>query len=151
MSSLAKYTSFDSYADVRRMCFAPNCNTSPGLAGPVGSSYEDYSVTKDTEEKLKYSGKASRDQVLLQATVWEARRCLSLFRRCVKSCVYAVFLQLPCESIPPQQRFHLVDKLITAREFNPHARPARTILMTKSASRALYAVPRLRVQSIIWP
>ncbi len=34
------------------MCFAPNCNTSPGLAGPVGSSYEDYSVTKDTEEKL---------------------------------------------------------------------------------------------------
>ncbi len=27
-------------------------NTSPGLAGPVGSSYEDYSVTKDTEEKL---------------------------------------------------------------------------------------------------
>ncbi len=28
------------------------CNTSPGLAGAVGSSYEDYSVTKDTEEKL---------------------------------------------------------------------------------------------------
>ncbi len=24
----------------------------PGLAGPVASSYEDYSVTKDTEEKL---------------------------------------------------------------------------------------------------
>ncbi len=37
---------------VRRMRFAPNWNTSPGLAGPVGSSYEDYSVTKDTEEKL---------------------------------------------------------------------------------------------------
>ncbi len=60
------------------MRFAPNCNTSPGLAGPVGSIYEDYSVTKDTEEKLteavgKDSGKASRDQVLLQATVWEAR------------------------------------------------------------------------------
>ncbi len=35
-----------------RMCFAPNCNTSPGLAGAVGSSYEDYSVTKDTEEQL---------------------------------------------------------------------------------------------------
>ncbi len=34
------------------MRFAPNCNTSPGLAGAVGSSYEDYSVTKDTEEKL---------------------------------------------------------------------------------------------------
>ncbi len=56
--SLAKYTSFDSNAytvesiDVRRMRFAPNCNTSLGLAGPVGSSYEDYSVTKDTEEKL---------------------------------------------------------------------------------------------------
>ncbi len=27
-------------------------NTSPVLAGPVGSSYEDYSVTKDTEEQL---------------------------------------------------------------------------------------------------
>ncbi len=51
---LAKYTSFDLYAytNVRRMCFAPNCNTSPGLAGPIGSSYEGYSVTKDTEEKL---------------------------------------------------------------------------------------------------
>ncbi len=49
--SLAKYTSFDSYAytGVRRLCFTPNFNTSPGLAGPVGSSYEDYSVTKDTE------------------------------------------------------------------------------------------------------
>ncbi len=34
------------------MRFEPNCNTSPGLAGAVGSSYEDYSVTKDTEEKL---------------------------------------------------------------------------------------------------
>ncbi len=47
--SLAKYTSFDSYVytDVQRLC-----NTSPGLAGAVGSSYEDYSVTEDTEEKL---------------------------------------------------------------------------------------------------
>ncbi len=34
------------------MRFATNCNTSPGLVGPVGSSYEDYSMTKDTEEKL---------------------------------------------------------------------------------------------------
>ncbi len=34
------------------MRFAPNCNTSTGLAGPVGSSYEDYSVMKDTDEKL---------------------------------------------------------------------------------------------------
>ncbi len=31
------------------MLFAPNYNTSPGLAGAVGSSYEDYSVA---EEKL---------------------------------------------------------------------------------------------------
>ncbi len=47
------------------MHFAPNCNTSPGQAGAVGSSYEDYRVTKDTEEKLvKHSGKARRDQVL---------------------------------------------------------------------------------------
>ncbi len=54
MRSLAKYISFDSYAytDVRRMRFAPNCSTSPGVAGPKGSSYEDYSVTKNTEEKL---------------------------------------------------------------------------------------------------
>ncbi len=53
--SLAKYTSFDSYAytDIQCMRFTPNCNTSPGLAGPVGSSYEDYSVMKDTEEKLR--------------------------------------------------------------------------------------------------
>ncbi len=47
------------------MRFAPKCNTSPGLVGGVGSSYEDYSVTKDTEENSgKHSGKASRDQVL---------------------------------------------------------------------------------------
>ncbi len=54
MRSLAKYTSFDSYAytDIRRLRFAPNCNTSPGLVRPVESSYEDYSVMKDTEEKL---------------------------------------------------------------------------------------------------
>ncbi len=34
------------------MRFAPDCDASPGLARVVGSSYEDYSVTKDTEEKL---------------------------------------------------------------------------------------------------
>ncbi len=39
-----------SYTDIRRMRFTPNCNTSPGLAGPIESSYEDYSVAKDTEE-----------------------------------------------------------------------------------------------------
>ncbi len=44
--SLAQFTSFEVYF-VR---FAPNCNTSPGLAGAVGSSYED--MMKDTEEKL---------------------------------------------------------------------------------------------------
>ncbi len=59
-------------------------------------------------------------------TVWEARQGLSLLRRCVKPYVYAVFLQLPCESIPPRQRFHLADKLIIAREFNAHVQPART-------------------------
>ncbi len=89
-------------------------------------------------------------QVLLQATVWEAGQCLSLFRRCVKPYVYAVFLQLPCESIPSRQRFHLEDKLITAREFNAHVRPgvrvqyAHTILMTKLASHTLYAVHRVQ-------
>ncbi len=89
-------------------------------------------------------------QVLLQATVWEAGPCLSLFRRCVKPYVYAVFLQLPCESIPSRQRFHLEDKLITAREFNAHVRPgvrvqyAHTILMTKLASHTLYAVHRVQ-------
>ncbi len=80
----------------------------------------------------------------------------------MKPYVYAVFLQLPCESIPPRQRFHLADKVITTREFNVHVRPAhtkylgvrvqyaRTLLMTKFASRALYAVPRVHVQSILW-
>ncbi len=51
--SHAKYTSFDSYAytDVRGMRFAPNYNTSPGLAGAVGSSYEDYSVVEGHGKK----------------------------------------------------------------------------------------------------
>ncbi len=54
-----------------------------------------------------------------------------------------------------RQRFHLVDKLITAREFNAHVQPARTkyartILMTKFASRALYAVPRVQVKSEVY-
>ncbi len=87
-------------------------------------------MNKDTEEKLRSpastEGKASCEQLLLQATVWEAGQCLSLLRRCVKPYVYAVFLRLPCESIPSLQRFHLADKLITAREVNVHVRPART-------------------------
>ncbi len=38
-------------------------------------------------------------------------------------CEAICFLQIACESIPPpRQRFHLVDKLITAREFNAHVR-----------------------------
>ncbi len=44
----------------------------------------------------------------------------------MKPYVYAVFLRLPCESIPPRQRFHLADKVITAREFNAHVRLACT-------------------------
>ncbi len=44
----------------------------------------------------------------------------------MKPYVYAVFLRLPCESIPPRQRFHLADKIITARELNAHVSPART-------------------------
>ncbi len=39
---------------------------------------------KNSYKSGKYSVKASRDQVLLQATVWEAGQCLSLFQRCVK-------------------------------------------------------------------
>ncbi len=154
MSILAKYTSFDSYADVRRMCFAPNCNTSPGLAGPVGSSYEDYSVTKDTEEKNHRSlvSTAERLAVSITASYRLGIRTVSkLIPEVCEAICLCSFSSATCESIPPRQRFHLADKLITAREFNPHARPARTILMTKSASRALYAVPRVRVQSIIWP
>ncbi len=85
----------------------------------------------------------------------------------MKPYVYAVFLWLPCESIPPQQRFHLADKLITAKEFNAYVRPARTkycrykhpgvriqyartIVITAFASHALYAVPRVRVQSEVY-
>ncbi len=44
----------------------------------------------------------------------------------MKPYVYVVFLRLPCESIPPRQRFHLKVKLITEREFNAHVRPVRT-------------------------
>ncbi len=50
-------------------------------------------------------------------------QCLSLLWRCVKPYIYAVFLRLPCEPIPPWQRFHLADELIAAREFNAHVRP----------------------------
>ncbi len=58
---LAKYSSFDSYAQHRRSTHAlcTNCNTSAGLEGPVGSSYEDYSVTKHMKSG-KHSGKASQ-------------------------------------------------------------------------------------------
>ncbi len=92
--------------DVRRMRFAPNCNTSAGLEGPVGSSYEDYSVTKHMESG-KHSGKASRDQVFLQATVWEAEQCLSLFQRCVKPYVYAVFFSYLVNRYPHGSFFTL--------------------------------------------
>ncbi len=44
----------------------------------------------------------------------------------MKPFVYAVFLRLPCELIPPWQRFHLADKLITAREFNAYVQPVHT-------------------------
>ncbi len=57
----------------------------------------------------------------------------------------------------PWQRFHLADKLITAREFNAHVRPVRTkykythtTLMTKFASCALYSVARVSVQSEVY-
>ncbi len=71
---------------------------------------------KNSQKSGKHSGKASRDQTLLQAnvTVWEAGQCLSIFRRCVNPYVYAVFLWLPCELISPWQRFQLADKLITS-------------------------------------
>ncbi len=87
----------------------------------------------------------------------------------MKPYVYVVFLRLPCESIPPRQRFHLKVKLITEREFNAHVRPVRTkykkIQKSRGArtvhhayysydenllSRALYAVPRVRVQSEVY-
>ncbi len=79
----------------------------------------------------------------------------------MKPYVYAVFLRLPCESIPPRQCFHFADKRITAREFNAHVQPVRTnpgvrvqyahtILMTKFMSRALYAVPHVCLQSEVY-
>ncbi len=59
---------------------------------------------------------------------------------------------------PPRQRFHLVDKLITAREFNEfstcgYKNPlgACTVhLYYSDASHALYAVPRVRIQSEVY-
>ncbi len=55
----------------------------------------------------------------------------------------------------PPQRFHLVDKLITAKMFNAHVRPARTVHAYFSddenvASCALYAVPRVHVQNEVY-
>ncbi len=47
-----------------------------------------------------------------------------------------------------RQRFHLVDKLTTAREFDVHVRHACTILMTKYTS--LYTVPYVHVQSEVY-
>ncbi len=56
----------------------------------------------------------------------------------MKPYVYAVFLQLPCESIPPRQYSHHADKLNTAREFNAHVWPA----CTKYARFQKYGVAR---------
>ncbi len=55
-----------------------------------------------------------------------------------------MFLQLTLwiDTPPPRQRLHLVDKLITAWEFNAHVQYAHTILMTRFTSCALYAVPK---------
>ncbi len=86
----------------------------------------------------------------------------------MKPYVYAVFLQVPCESIPPGQRFHLADKLITARGFNAHVRPAckKYARLQKSLGartvRAYYSDDEIRVTrtvscpsrtkwSILWP
>ncbi len=63
-----------------RIRFAPDCNTSPGLAGPIGSSYEDYSVTKTRKKTcatwLQKSGGArtvhayySDDEICVTRTV----------------------------------------------------------------------------------
>ncbi len=133
--SRPKYTSlFYTYVSVCAQSYAQPCKVYfIWLSWPSGARKEqlwilqcDEGHGRKTQNSGKHSRKASRDQVLLQATIWEAGPCLSLFRRCVKPYVYAVFLRLPCESIPPWQPFHLVDKLITAREFNAHVRPART-------------------------
>ncbi len=86
----------------------------------------------------------------------------------MKPYVYAVFLQVPCESIPPGQRFHLADKLITARGFNAHVQPAckKYARLQKSLGtrtvRAYYSDDEIRVTrtvscpshtkwSILWP
>ncbi len=53
--------------------------------------------------------------------------------------IYRCASQLPCESIPTWQRFHLADKLITAREFNAHVRPARTKSGGARTVRAYYS------------
>ncbi len=105
----------------------PNCNTSPSLAGPVGSSYEDYSVMKDTVEKLRSpvsSGKASHEQVLQQAIIWEAGPCLSLFWRCVKPMFMQFFFGYLVNRYP-HSSVSTLRILITAREFNAHVRPSR--------------------------
>ncbi len=46
------------------------------------------------------------------------RSCPAKIRTYGHPNVYAVFLRLPCESIPLWHHFHHTDKLFTAREFN---------------------------------
>ncbi len=53
----------------------------------------------------------------------------------MKPYVCAVFL---VNDTPPRQRFHLVDKLINAGEFNAHVRPARAV-------RAYYSDDEIRI------
>ncbi len=110
---------FDSsaYTDARRMRFAPNCNTSPGLVIKI-------TVWRRTRKKKsgKHSGKASRDPSIAASYRLGSRTASKLIPEVCEAICYAVFLWLPCESIPPRQRFHLADKLITARESNAHVR-----------------------------
>ncbi len=62
------------------------------------------------------------------------------------------FSSAACESISPRQRFHLADKLITAREFNERVRPAHAVRSYYSDDEihATCTVPRVRVLSEVY-
>ncbi len=97
------------------MCFAPKCNTSPGLAGAVGSSYEDYSVTKDMKKHSgKHSGKANRDQVLGKLAFGKPYSVYAYSGGVWSHMFFFGYLVNRYPPPPPWQCFHLVDKLITA-------------------------------------
>ncbi len=71
----------------RRIRFAPKCNTSPGLAGPIGSSYEDYSVTKTRKKTCATWLQKSGGARTVHAYYSDGEICITCTLRC-PSCTH---------------------------------------------------------------